>query len=88
MRTIKGQWFTWATCGGGPAPARGPFRSIEEALDALQRFREKHGAMAGTYERAGSLRLKAYPTRGKARKGDISDNGEVVHGWLERRKEM
>ncbi len=34
--------------------------------------------LAGTYERAGSLRLKAYTTRGKARKADISDDGKVV----------
>lgn len=76
--TYEGCWFAWVTCGGDPAPARGPFRSIEEAEEALARFRERHGYLAGTYEAAGSLRLQAYPTREKARGADISDDGKIV----------
>ena len=67
-------WYAWVRFGGNPSPAKGPFKTVEEAKAALERFRERYGALAGTYEAAGSIRLNEYPTRAKARDGDISDN--------------
>ena len=68
------KWYAWVHCGMNPTPAKGPFQSVEEARKALERFRERYGSRAGTYEAAGSIRLNEYPTRAKARDGDISDN--------------
>ena len=66
-------WYTWLSAGSDPAPAAGPHRSVEAARAALDRFRSRHGHLAGTYEAAGSLRLVEFPTRAAARKADISD---------------
>ena len=73
------KWRAWVRFGSNPSPAKGPFKTIEEARGALERFREKYGAEAGTYERAGSIRLNEYPTRAAARGGDISDNVPSLH---------
>lgn len=67
-------WYTWLHFGSSPAPARGPFRSQEEAMAALDRFRDRHGDRAGTYEAAGTVRMYAYRTRAQARNADISDD--------------
>ena len=67
-------WYAWVRFGGNPSPAKGPFKTVEEAKEALSRFRERYGSRAGTYENAGCIRLNVYPTRAAARDGDISDN--------------
>ncbi len=69
----KGTWYTFVVWGSGPAPARGPHPSEEAALEALRRFNRRHGADAGTYAAAGSVRLAGpFKTRREAKEADVS----------------
>ena len=68
------KWYAWVSFGANPSPAKGPFKTVDEAKVALERFRERYGALAGTYEEVGSVRLNEYPARAAAREADISDN--------------
>jgi len=47
-------WYAIVGAGSGPKPARGPHRTLEDAREAVERFRERHGAVAGTHLAAGS----------------------------------
>jgi hypothetical protein len=71
-------WYTIRGAGGGPKPAPGPYRTIAEAEEAIERFRERHGDAAGTHLAAGSVRILEYATRTKAREGDISDGAAQI----------
>ena len=62
----KHAWYVWLAGGRNPKPARGPHPSLGSALAALERFRDKHGYLAGTYEAAGDLRLVECATRSDA----------------------
>lgn len=54
-------------------PARGPFRSIEEADVAMENFQGRYGHLAGTHLASGSVRLVGpYGSRAKALAADIS----------------
>lgn len=80
-----GEWFAIVTFGGAynPTPAKGPFRSVDEALGAVERFRQRHGANAGTYLAATSARIVGpCPTRRAAQGTDISANlvARSLHG--------
>ena len=71
-------WFSilrWGHCNAYPMPPRGPYRGRREALEALGRWRERAGSLAGTIEAAHSVRLAGpFATRAAARNADISDN--------------
>ena len=78
MTTDRG-WYTIASFGSDPAPAQGPFRSAEEADAAVERFRARHGHLAGTWLAAGSVRiLGPFKTRREAQNADISDNAPIA----------
>lgn len=67
MENTKATWYTFVRFGSDPMPAKGPFKSIEEAETAMESFRERYGHLAGTYLASGSVRLVGpYPTRAKA----------------------
>jgi len=52
-------------------------KTIEEADEAVERFRDRHEDMAETY--LSSVRMKSYPTRSEARDADIGDdNGNII----------
>lgn len=70
-------WYTWVHFGSDPAPAKGPHATVKAAREALERFRQRYGEHAGTYEDAGSVRLYAYETREEARRASISDEGHL-----------
>ena len=72
-------WYAWTHFGADPAPAKGPFQTIDEARGALERFRGRYGALAGTYERSGRITLKIYVSRESARNADIGDNAQIAH---------
>jgi hypothetical protein len=73
MATDKNTWYTFVSFGSDPMPARGPFRSIEEADAAMENFQARHGHLAGTWLASGSVRMVGpYPTRAKALAADIS----------------
>ena len=69
----KTVWYAIVHAGSDPAPARGPYRNPDEVDAALGRFRDRYGAMAGTYEAAGSVGVRQYATRDDARNADVSD---------------
>ena len=76
----KNGWYTTVSSGGGLVTAyrcdwpRGPWRSKEEATAALNRWRERKGALAGTIEAAHNVQIVGpFPTREIARSVDISD---------------
>lgn len=72
QQTPEKTYYTFVCFGSGPMPARGPFRSLEEADEAMARFQSRHGYVAGTYLASGSVRLVGpYPTRAKALVADI-----------------
>jgi hypothetical protein len=67
-------WYAIVSFGSSPAPAKGPFASVEKAEDAVSRFRSRHGSLAGTYLAAGSTRIVGpFASRAAAREADISD---------------
>jgi len=71
--TQTNTWYTYVRFGSDPMPARGPFRSIEEADAAMENFQARYGHLAGTYLASGSVRLVGpYATRAKALDADIS----------------
>lgn len=73
MMSENSTWYTYVRFGSDPMPARGPFRSIEEADVAMENFRGRYGHLAGTYLTSGSVRLSGpYATRAKALAADIS----------------
>jgi hypothetical protein len=82
MKNNTTTWFAILTAGSSPRPAQGPFRSIEDAREAVQRFRESKGSLAGTYLASGSALIAGpYPTRAKAKAADIGDRKvPVVEG--------
>ena len=64
-------WYGYSRAGSGPyrMPPRGPWSSESEAQDALDRWRESVGSIAGTVEAAHSIRLAGpYRTRAAARR--------------------
>jgi len=68
-------WYTIVTDGGAtnPTPARGPWKSYEDADAAILAFRERHGHLAGTYLAATNARIVGpYRTRRAALEADIS----------------
>lgn len=73
MDTANKTYFTFVRFGSDPMPARGPFTSIQDANDAMDRFNSRYGHLAGTYLASGSVRLVGpYSTRAKALNADIS----------------
>ncbi len=80
---MKNSWYTILTCGGAysPTPARGPFKSVEKAEEALENFRGRHGAHAGTWLAAGSTVMAGpYASRRAAQGADISTCTRIVSG--------
>jgi len=67
------RWYTYVGAGSDPKPSRGPHSTRRDADAAMERFRERHGALADTYLAAGSVILIACPSRRAAREADISD---------------
>ena len=66
-------WYTIVHCGSDPQPAKGPFRTVGEAEEAMQRFRGRHGYLAGTFLAAGATHIAGpFRTRQQARGADIS----------------
>ena len=68
-------WYTILHAGSGPytMPPRGPWSSEDEALDALDRWSDRVGHLAGMIIAAHTVRLAGpYPTRERARRADIS----------------
>jgi hypothetical protein len=85
---MKDGWYTFVSWGSDPTPARGPFRSIEDADAAMDRFILRHGYKAGTWLKSGNVAMAGpYPTRLKALAADISHNNrptpqrEVPYEW-------
>ena len=79
MTKEKSTWFTYVRFGSDPMPARGPFRSIEEADTAMENFQGRYGHLAGTYLASGSVRLVGpFATRAKALNADISTARSAV----------
>jgi hypothetical protein len=71
------EWYTIVSCGMNPAPARGPFKTLAEAREAVERFSERYGSEAGTYLAAGSVTIVGpFRTRKDAKEADISDYPE------------
>ena len=69
-------WWTILTFGSDPCPARGPFRSLADARAAVRRFRQREGALAGTWLAASSARIVGpFQTRAAAKRADVSDYG-------------
>ena len=52
------QWYTWVHWGSHPAPAKGPFPSIQDAARALDNFLGRHGHQADTWLTAGDVTLR------------------------------
>ena len=70
---MKNLWYAYVSWGSDPTPARGPFRSAEEANAAMERFHCRHGHMSDTWLESGSVRLAGpFATRKAAREADIS----------------
>ncbi len=66
-------WYTFVRFGSDPMPARGPFKSVEEADEAMEAFRFRYGHLAASYLASGSVRMVGpFPSRAKARNADIS----------------
>jgi hypothetical protein len=82
-------WWTTVTFGTaylpGPTPPAGPWRSREEAEEAVARWRRRLGYRAGTYEAASNLRIVGpFRTRAAAREADISDYPQAIRAsWKE-----
>ena len=71
-------WYIVVGVGRGPRP-RGPWRSLDEAREAIARWFRRHGQHAGTYWAAGSCRLTGpYRTRRQALEASIASHGPVV----------
>jgi len=69
-------WYAVATFGSGPyaMPPRGPWNCISDAEDAIARWRERAGSLAGTIAAAHTVRLVGpFHTRSEALDADISD---------------
>lgn len=80
-------WYTTVSFGSGPyaMPPRGPWRSIAEAEDAIERWEDRVAHLAGTIRAAHSVRLVGpYRTRHAARQADISTAPVVARGWDDR----
>lgn len=68
------EWYTIVSCGVNPSPARGPFKALQDARDAVNRFNERYGSEAGTFLAAGSVRIVGpFKSRNDAKEADISD---------------
>lgn len=64
----------FGSSGNCPSAPHGPYRSREEADEALSRFLRRLGADGGSYAAATSVRVVGpFPTRAVARDADISD---------------
>lgn len=70
--TIEKLWWTTVAFGGNPTP-KGPWRTYEDAVKAIDRWSNRLGASAGTLIAVHAVRLYGYKTRAKARVADISD---------------
>lgn len=65
-------WYASVGFGGNPAP-RGPWRTAEQARDALNRWARRQGPGTTVLIAAHTLRVNCYETREAARSADISD---------------
>ena len=74
-------WWSVVSFGSRYDGPRGPWANVEDANDAVQRWRERKGADAGEIEAASSLRIAGpFPNRAVARHADISDYTEYLVG--------
>ena len=69
-------WYTFVSFGADPAPT-GVFNSIKDCRKAVDRFKERHAALAGTYLSAARI-AGPYNTRREAREADISTATRTV----------
>jgi hypothetical protein len=77
-------WYTWVKWGSDPAPARGPFRSIDEAASALFVFWDRHGHLASLWLESGNVALAGpFPSRVIALRADASDDTGQRMMWTE-----
>jgi hypothetical protein len=70
-----GDWYTIVWAGSGPytMPPRGPWKRLDDAYDALARWRTRAGHLTGTIEAAHNVRVVGpFATRAQAREADIS----------------
>lgn len=72
-------WYAVVTHGLRCGLPRGPWRSLDEALDAIGRWRRRAGSDAGTHLAASNARLYGYETRARARRADISHAPDEVY---------
>lgn len=76
MTTALHTWYTTVTFGSGPyeMPPCGPWPSEQEANEAMDRWHERVGALAGTINAAHNVRIVGpFCTRREAAQADISD---------------
>lgn len=66
------EWWTTVAFGGNPAPV-GPWKSRDEALAAISRWKQRMEHRAGSLVAAHNIRLHAYSTRAEALAADIND---------------
>jgi hypothetical protein len=72
-KAMEKKYYAYVRSGSDPMPARGPFRSFEEADAAMERFKERYGHLASHYLASGNVRLVGpYATRAAALDADIS----------------
>lgn len=69
------KWFAFAYWGRSSCP-RGPWQSEAEALDALQRWRERRNPEWCALEQ---IHLLGYRTRAQAKAADIGDDPNVLY---------
>lgn len=80
MASNHGEWYAVVGFGSGPMPQKGPWRSVDTARGAIQRFRERYGWEAGTHLAAGSVRIVGpYDSRQAALNAGV-DSRRIVEG--------
>lgn len=67
------EYWTTVGFGGNPAPV-GPWRSRDEALAAVGRWKQRMEHRAGSLVAAHTIRLHSYSTRAAALDADINDS--------------
>ena len=75
-RATPHEWYTTVRFGSGPypMPPRGPWKSLDEAHAAMDRWRARVGSLAGTIIAAHHIEIVGpYKSRRAARAADISD---------------
>ena len=81
MGNMGNEWYTILTCGGAynPTPARGPWKTVEEAEQAVDNFRGRRGWKAGTLLATTNARIAGpFASRREALAADISDCTKIV----------